>query len=903
MPIRDLPASSMAGTSALAPLPVGAGNLVSPEALRAQRDHLNRLPPRPESLPPRATDNRRALDQMIERDRAAGPGNGRFQLSARQMGSAARVALQAYHERQPTTAPLFFSEYATEKPSLGQVAQLPRDRQDYHVVRYAGKRGQDLFTGAPIGGVTDGPKTAPLMRTQSWGTRAIRGFAATATVDQARGAYIARLHQHIVQVIGPIAPGQVVHLVRPARDPYAVESGLNFLTFCEQTELARTLNTLEAQAARREGRPAIRFTDNKSMLSVTRTARTESSPIGRLVQQPFFSTVELRPGDQIVIADDHVETGGAVRAMEAAARSAGADVLAVAAMSAHPFSPQLQMSAEVGELLDRTMAAWDPDHLVLNRLAQLGLQRHTLTNSEALILIACATDPRDHAAAAAFEQLHQQFFIEAHLHNTRNPQAIQLLQQVLRQGSTGTESARSFIRNGQVLEGEHDSLLPLLRQPPQSPQETVQELDRVSRATRASVRASEPKQVIVLDWDDCLRDEKGLNYQLMHNALVVAAREHGARYPELALAVQRLQADMGSGRPAGDSDPLLMKSRAEFSKYLLPRPEIFKSHVLQDFVDKMLPDVPADRAQAIHHSLKANFKRQYQRVVQPRPGPDRPQEQVPFPQVQLDLMPGALEFLEQCRSAESRVVLISNRGHGDLENEVNRLAMAHYFDVVAGAPLLSQDKPVRPVPDEVRRQLLAALEGGDDQALLDALVRAVPHAAARPQAAVQDGPELPAQPPQAELRDRLRDAVLCGDAAALQDALAAAAPHAHAELSRRLMASLRSGDGAALRQALGEAVPYAHPDSTRVEWGDKKPGSGRLLDSLEHLSVPPQVPIVSYGDQASDVTQLAGAAHPQRRLEGVIVNAQHPSLGQRIDVDGIPTRVLGRFQPKLPSRL
>jgi phosphoglycolate phosphatase-like HAD superfamily hydrolase len=898
MPIRDFSASSAAATSALAALPVGAGSLVSPEALRAQHDRLNRLPPRPEPLPPRSSDNRRALDKMIEQHRAAGPGKGTFQFSGRHMGSAARVASQAYHERLPTTAPLFFSEYATEKPSLGQVAQLPRDRQDYQVVRYAGKRGQDLFTGEPIEGVTGGPKTAPLMSTQSWGTRAIRGFAATATIDQARGGYVAQLHQHIVQAIGPLVPGQVVHLVRPTRDPYAKESGLNFLTFCEQTELARTLNTLEAEAARREGRPPIRFTDNKTMISVTRTARTESTPIGRLVQQPFFSTVELRPGDQVVIADDHVETGGAVRAMEAAARSAGADVLAVATMSAHPFSPQLQMSAEVGALLDRTMASWDPDHLVMNRLAKLGLLRHTLTNSEALILIACATDPRDHAAVAAFEKLHEQFFIEAHLHNTRSPQAVQLLRQMLLQDGTGTESARSFIRNGQVLEGEHDSLLPLLRQPPQSPQETVQELDRVSRATRASVRASEPKQVVVLDWDDCLRDEKGLNYQLMHNALAVAAREQAARYPELAQAVERLQADLRSGRPAGDGDPLLMKSREEFSRHLLPRPEIFKSHVLQDFVGKMLPDVPPERAKAIHHLLRTSFNRQYQIAVQPRPGPARPQEQVPFPEVRLDLMPGAREFLEECRTAESRVVLISNRGHGDLEKEVNRLGMAHYFDVVAGASLVSRDKPAGPVPAELRQQLLAALEGGDDHALLDVLVHAVPHAAPQPQAA-----GLATQPPQAELRGRLRDALLHEDDAALQDALAAAAPHAHAELSRRLMASLRSGDGAALRQALGEAVAYAHPDTTRVEWADKKPGSKRLLDSLEHLSVPPQVPIVSYGDQASDVKQLAGAAHPHRRLEGVIVNAQHPSLGQRIDVDGIPTRVLGQFTPKLPSRL
>lgn len=80
------------------------------------------------------------------------------------------------------------------------------------------------------------------------------------------------------------------------------------------------------------------------------------------------------------------------------------------------------------------------------------------------------------------------------------------------QEMAGTDSARNFVDDAKVLEGEHDSLIPILKMKPASPDEIVKELDQVSLASRSSIQASEVKQVVVLDWDDCLRDEKGLNY-------------------------------------------------------------------------------------------------------------------------------------------------------------------------------------------------------------------------------------------------------------------------------------------------------------------------------------------------------------------------------------------------------
>ncbi|MGA3987918.1 hypothetical protein ACI2TK_17085 [Ralstonia nicotianae] len=48
----------------------------------------------------------------------------------------------------------------------------------------------------------------------------------------------------------------------------------------------------------------------------------------------------------------------------------------------------------------------------------------------------------------------------------------------------------------------------------------------------------------------------------------------------------------------------------------------------------------------------------------------------------------------------------------------------------------------------------------------------------------------------------------------------------------------------------------------------------------------------SYGDQASDVKQLQTLAEQGRHVDGGIVTPQRGDVGQKIDVVGIPTRVL-----------
>ncbi|MFD2426799.1 hypothetical protein ACFSUI_25400 [Ralstonia solanacearum] len=77
-----------------------------------------------------------------------------------------------------------------------------------------------------------------------------------------------------------------------------------------------------------------------------------------------------------------------------------------------------------------------------------------------------------------------------------------------------------------------------------------------------------------MDWDDCLRyeEKKGMNYQLVHNALVIAARMHAQDLPKLGQAVARLHDRMQRGEQPKDGDPLIMKSQEDCANYLAATP-------------------------------------------------------------------------------------------------------------------------------------------------------------------------------------------------------------------------------------------------------------------------------------------------------------------------------------------
>ncbi|MHA6891178.1 hypothetical protein [Ralstonia pseudosolanacearum] len=341
--------------------------------------------------------------------------------------------------------------------------------------------------------------------------------------------------------------------------------------------------------------------------------------------------------------------------------------------------------------------------------------------------------------------------------------------------------------------------------------------DEASSPHSAPAAAAQFKQAVVLDWDDCLRYEKGVNYQLMHNALAIAAQLHAQNLPELKEAVDRLRGRMERGEPAGDSDPLIMRSLEDCSNYLAAH-HIYRRDLVDDFVHKMLPDVDSSKAATITTAVYTQCVREYNRMVtDPKQRQSRPCE-VPFPDLEITLMPGAREMLSATRATGSPMLLISNRAHYELEKEVNHLGMRQDFDIVSGAPTVTLPRPnasAEPMPKTLQDELTSALRGDDDK------------------------------------------------------------------------------DDDALRVALKDASAYAHPNTTVVTQIDRKPNATRLHDSLQRLSVPPEAPIVLYGDQPRDISQAAELAETGRRLEGVLIDPDHPDVGRQIDIKGIPTRVIG----------
>ncbi|HEU4622486.1 MAG TPA: HAD hydrolase-like protein [Burkholderiaceae bacterium] len=598
--------------------------------------------------------------------------------------SKARFVEPRFHQRDEALnhIPFFHATFETEIASSADIQKLPLNKKLAESTRLVAKRfidsqtGKSIFTDASVG------KANPPLHMQELTVREVRALAATATIDRYAGTYIHKLYKHVLSQIN-LSDGErlpvKIHLIRPARAPYADDCTVNFLSLAAQREVTQSLNNL----ARLEGKDAfVQFTDDKNLTVLSRTARSNASPIGRLVQQGYFDTSEIKPGDRVVIVDDHTQAGGTILAMAAAMTQAGARVLAAATPTTHPFCAQLAMSPAVVALLKETLQRWDTQGVVQAKLASLGMGINTLTNHEAMIVIAYATDPDDTVAKQKFIDL------ENALHGEHR-----------------------------VMEGESDSLVAVLEQKPIPPHEVAKEMDKESASSRQVVAPTPITQLHVLDWDDCLRDEKGMNYQLMHNAIHVAAHHYSSKYPFLESLAQAVEQHRGA---YADGKPLLCMNQDEYTLVTVQKnDELTRRDIVKDLLQKLgglsprlkqefdalapRPDAPSPH-KAIENILYQEFLRQYQRLVQPDVEIKRPAAPVnlPFPRVELALKPGAQELLDRIRRPNHFVALISNRQDKDVQKELNKMALMHYFDAVVGVSEVMQPN-TRPYKAQLQR--------------------------------------------------------------------------------------------------------------------------------------------------------------------------------------------------------
>ncbi len=150
--------------------------------------------------------------------------------------------------------------------------------------------------------------------------------------------------------------------------------------------------------------------------------RAEGDLLTRLTLQPFYYSLGFKKGDMVILADDHVQTGASLVGQYNAFRERGVEIVGMIALATMPEASNIQPSDAVLEGIDQaiTRAAdqsglsptsdkkslkQEYKHGIEEGLAKIGLSIPTLTNREALTVIAYILDGHKHDNARWFKDL------------------------------------------------------------------------------------------------------------------------------------------------------------------------------------------------------------------------------------------------------------------------------------------------------------------------------------------------------------------------------------------------------------------------------------------------------------------------------------------------------------------
>jgi hypothetical protein len=186
----------------------------------------------------------------------------------------------------------------------------------------------------------------------------------------------------------PADTNKTIYITRPVKPDFTTGSvTVNALALRFTHELCDLLNSHVQQDY-----PGIVFKD-KGLVFLTNNNRTFADPVGRIVRQHVFDCDEFKSGDMVILADDHIETGGAFRNMAQTLTDKGASILSMITLSGLGESKTWQLH----DSLRKNLSALIPDAAectTLNKcLIGIGLSIDTLSNREALALIAYLSDP------------------------------------------------------------------------------------------------------------------------------------------------------------------------------------------------------------------------------------------------------------------------------------------------------------------------------------------------------------------------------------------------------------------------------------------------------------------------------------------------------------------------------
>lgn len=317
---------------------------------------------------------------------------------------------------------LMASALATEMPDP---EKLDAEELRVYTRRQVSKKGTDL----------NGNLIASEAESMAAAHETVRHFMTPQHVDEV-------LDRAIEQAGNPTTD-TTIYVAVPGKPDHKV----NVLAVGYATTLCHELN----EHAKARGLTHLHFSDEKHIWMTSIVNRTFADAIGRLTRLPLFDTSDFKAGDKVILADDHVQSGGffasAVNAFDD-----GVEILGVATLTRHPLGSTLGAHKEVKQALD----ALPQIDIVKSKLAEVGVGLETITDREALTIIAAMTAPDDAAARTRFDQLLDVVGRNAHI---------------------------------EQIEKRDDSLAALLDQPAMTARELVDAMERAIPAERKTVGA------------------------------------------------------------------------------------------------------------------------------------------------------------------------------------------------------------------------------------------------------------------------------------------------------------------------------------------------------------------------------------------------------------------------------
>lgn len=350
------------------------------------------------------------------------------------------------------------------KQSSEKISALAEEGFAFYAMRQLAKKGRLLD-----GTIPDG-KTNQIADTSDE-VLALRKFAGDVVVShpldvqlKTDGADYANFYDQVLgnlKAAGGLGDGKpcTVRVLHPSKSPSVEGYTINFFSQCFSEHLTNKLNEIaKVRLAQDPNAPQMDFVNGGHITTLCRTSRAEATPIGRLGQLGYFSKQSVKPDEFIIIADDHAQSGDAWMTALLAGKAGGAQTVGLAAFSIHPFSQDGLFEASIQEKALAKLRLHDSDGMVLAALDDIGITPSTITNFEALILMAVFTAPDDAVGREAYKSV-----------------------------------VKQLSGNAKILTSAFDSLDPVLKEPVPTPQAFVSLLEQEIAQNRKVVEDVDAK--------------------------------------------------------------------------------------------------------------------------------------------------------------------------------------------------------------------------------------------------------------------------------------------------------------------------------------------------------------------------------------------------------------------------